>query len=338
MTNLPKGLRLDHGYVQVRIMHQGHVYHKNFGLDSPLARELAEIHLSEKRKEILMGKFGIEKEVPETKFKDVVPLHLKIWCKEKDGEGRPAHSEKSIYERKRVFATVLAPYFGNMLFNLISPLDVERWRERRLETGVLGTSVDREMVPLSSIFADMARDVALERVPKFKLPASNPCQHVEKAKTRVRERIPTDYELKKIKLACTTLGDSDGWEICKLALKSVLSEKDLRKLEIGSTIDLDRSKTGVAVHIPITILQKLNWHNWRRRWTSIRKEAGCQDLQFRDLRKKGGNHLIGKFDTKLVSQYFGHATVKTTEKSYVVLEREKMRPLQEEQERWVEGL
>lgn len=333
-----KGLRIVRGYVQIRIMHDGHYYHRNFGIDSPLARELATIHLAEKRREILMGKFGIEKELVERTFASLVPVYKEMWEGEKDGDGKPAHSPDALRTCFTIIDRVLTPFFGKMKFHLIKSTDVERWRETRLATGVLGTSVNREQVPLSSMFSHIEKAVALERIEKIKLPAENPCKYVEKAKTRKRVRIPSDYELKKLKLAFVNQNDQDGWEICKLALKSILSEKDLRKLELGAVIDTERSKTGVPIHLPITIMKQLNWLNWRKRWETARSEAGLSDLQFRDLRKKGGNYLIGKHDTKLVSQYFGHASVRTTEQSYVVLEQDKMRPLAADLETWTEGL
>lgn len=334
-----KGLRVIRGYVQVRLFHKGKCYQKHFGPDSPLAREYALKHLLEKRHEIRMGKFGVEKELPSKKFKEVVPIYMKFWREEKDGDGRLKHSESSINERQRVFDRNLTPFFGPMSFESIRTIEVEKWREGRLATGVLGTSVNREMVPLGDMFTEMTKAVAVERINAFKLPAQNPCTHATKAEMRVRERILTDYELRKLHLAFTTLNDADGWEIVLLALQSVLSPKDLRKLEIGATIDIKRSKSNVPVNIPITILQRLNWTNWRRRWEAARKEAGLEDVQFgRDLRKTGGNEAVGHFDLKLVSQYFGHSTIKTTEKSYTMVNREKMRPIAEHLQKWVTNL
>ncbi len=337
-----KGLRLDHGYVQIRVHHEGRLYHcENFGKDSPMARQIAEMKLAQIRaklcEEKLLGKVGLKPELPRKRFRDLVPVFLKLWSDMKDRKGR-VRQEKSILECGRVLEKTLMPYFGDMWFDEIKPINVERWYNKRLETGILDTSASRELVPLSSMFTVIARSVELERIPKFRLPEKNPCDPIQRASVRKRTRLLSEYELRKIHLACTTLADNDAWGICKLALKSILSEKDLRTLELGSTIDLDRSKTGVPVHIPITVLQKLNWKNWRRRWKAIRKEAGLLDIQFRDLRKTGGNYLIGKFDTKLVSQYFGHASVKTTEQSYTITQHEKMRPLAEASTKWVEGL
>lgn len=337
-VNEMKGFRVVNGCLQVRMMHKGFVYSSSFGPDSPEARTIGEIWLSQKKKEILEGKIGIAPKVPERKFKDLVPVYLKLWAEERDGDGTLKHDKGAIYERIRTFDVVLTPYFGAMLFHTIRPLDVTKWRELRTSQGLQGTSINREMTPLANMFTELSRAVALERIGKFKLPEANPCTHVAKAPQRKRERVLTDYELRKLHLSFDTLKDSDGWAICQLALQSILSEKDLRKLEIGSTIDLERSKTGVPVHIPVTVLTKLNWKNWRRRWTAARQEAGLVDVQFRDLRKTGGNQAVGKFDTKLVSQYFGHASVKTTEQSYIIVNREKMRPIAEHLKTWAEGL
>lgn len=336
---MSKGFRLFKGYVQSRIMHNGAIVSKSFGPDSSLAREYALKWYLDQKHEIRMGKFGIVKELSSKRFSELVPIYMKMWAGQKDGDGRAKHSQKAITERQRVFDSVLCPFFGDILVHNVRTVDIEKWREKRLETGVLGTSVNREMVPLGDFFSELAVAIAVERIEPFKMPAENPCKKATKASMRKRTRLVTDYELRKLHFAFTTLEDNDGWEICKLALKSIMSEKDLRKLELGSTIDTERSKTGVPVHLPITVLQKLNWHNWRKRWEAAREEAGTVDIQFRDLRKKGGNYLVGrKHDMKLISQYHGHASIKTTEQSYALVDQEKMRPLAEDLETWVEGL
>lgn len=316
-----------------------------------MSYEYALKHLLEKRHEIRLGKFGVTKELPSKKFAEVAPIYMEMWKAQKDGDGRPKHDAKSINERQRVFDNNLVSYFGKFDFDAIRTVDVEKWREARLKTGVLGTSVNREMVPLSDMFSEIAQAISLEKIEAFKTPlfkvrsdkgeivVMNPCLLATKAQMRVRKVLVTDYELRKLKLAFMNLGDQDGWAICKLALKSILSEKDLRKLELGSVIDTERSKTQVPVHLPITILQKLNWHNWRKRWEAARKDGDLEHIQFRDLRKAGGNYLVGrKHDMKLVSQYHGHASVKTTEKSYTLFAQEKMKPLAEDLETWTEGL
>src|SRR5262249_21694195 len=153
-------------------------------------------------------------------------------------------------------------------------VDVERWRAQQIASGILGTSVNRYMVPLGNIFTDMARFVALERVEAFKQPAENPCQKASKAPLRKRERQISDYELRKLHMAFTQLGDTSGWDNCTLALTTALSLNDLKKLSAGSTVNLERSKTGVAVNIPIAITQNYDWTNWTVRFRKARKAAG----------------------------------------------------------------
>lgn len=337
--NLPRGLKCDRGYLVLTIRHEGRIVaHPGCGLHTKQAEVLAKERLFKIRSEIERGKFGYEPELPEKTFEQVVPIYLKFWTAERNGDGTLKHNERAIKETEWAILRNLNPFFGKMKYHLISATDVERRREQRIQEGVLGTTVNREHVPLSSIFTHIARWMELGRIEKFKIPAKNPCEAATKAELRVHEKILTDYEVKKLFNACRKLDDLDGLEICKLILKSVLSIGDLKRLEAGQTIDLERAKTGVPVKIPITLLEPLRWTNWPTRWKRIRREAfGDQALdrhspEYVDakvLRKTGLNWQVGKFDIKLTSQYAGHASTKTTEAIYIQKQAEKLRPVAE---------
>lgn len=330
-----RGIRLDHGYLQVRIMHKGHVYHKNFGPDSALARSLAEIHLAEKRREILMGKFGIARELPSRRFADVAKLYFDKWSQELDPEGRIAHGASN--EAKRVIDSNLSVFFGSMAFHEIRPVDVLRWREYRLRT-VLGTSVNREQAVLSSIFSHIEKWVKTEAITAFKIPVENPCRSVEKAPNRKRKRVLTTSELKALKEACHVLNDPDLWEICEMALKSLLRKKDLFNLEAGIDIDTVQAKTGHAIHLPVSVLRPLRYSNFRKRWQAARAAARLHDVQFRDLRKTGATLLKMKnHSNKMISEFLGHASTRTTE-IYMVEDASHLRPLAKDLEDILEGL
>lgn len=323
MRALPRGIRIDHGYVQVRIMHKGRYYHKNFGYDSPLARELAGIHLAEKRKEILMGTFGIVKVLDEKTFEQVASLYFSIWSKELDAEGKPAHGSA---DTVRQFISGPLRYFWQMLFHEVRPVDVLRWRQLRLKT-VLGTSVNREQAVLSSIFSHIERWVKTEQIDAFKLPAENPCKSVEKAPNRKRQRVLSILELKALKAACLEANDHDLWEICEMALKSLLRKKDLFALEAGLDIDTVQAKTGRPIHLPVDVLKPLRYKNFRRRWVAVRQSARLVDVQFRDLRKTGANLLKMKAHSqKMISEFLGHASTRTTE-IYMVENADHLKPL-----------
>lgn len=324
MKSLPKGLRLIPGnYLQVRVFSKGMAYTKNFGKDSPFARELAEIHIAEKRKEILMGKFGIRRENESKTFAEVGEIYFQIWGTAIDPNGKSIRSLRNVDRTRAVFRRVLAASFGRREYASISPLDIQRWRETRLEK-VGGTSVNREQNVLSSIFSSIEQWIKLGKIDSFAIPEQNPCKFVEKAKIVKRERIASPYEISKLKLAAKELGDYSGCENICLALKTTLSDKDLRTLKFGDAVDLKRSKTGVRVLIPIIVTHHPDWTNWNPRWYKIREKAGCKDLQWRDLRKSGGNLLVGETDIKLLSQYMGHANQRTTEEFYTKVQQDKM--------------
>lgn len=329
---LPRGLRITgEGYVQVRIVHRGTFYHKNFGQDSTLARELAQIHLSEKRKEILMGRFGVVGETPRRRFAEAAQLYFERWAAEKDAEGKPAH--RTPKETKRVIDVNLISYFGKRWFDDIRPADVAAWRQFRLKA-VLGTSVNREQAVLSSIFSHIERWVKNEEIDGFKLPrdaesgvAMNPCTSVEKAPSRKRERVLTITELKNLKEACFAQKDEDLWEICGMALKSLLRKKDLANLEVGLGIDTIQAKTLRSIRLPVSVQRPLVFTNFRKRWESVRRSARIVDVEFRDLRKTAANILKMKnHSTKLISEFLGHAATDTTE-MYLVKNTEHLKPL-----------
>lgn len=318
-----RGIRIVRGYCQVRIYHKGVAYHKNFGPDSPLARELAQIHLAEKRKEILMGRFGVTQEAPSRKFKDVAEEYCEKWSQEKDAEGKLAHgsAEETIRVIRKSFELLYSRAYEG-----IRPVDVKAWRERRLRF-VLGTSVNREQAVLSSIFSHVERWVKTEEWAPMKLPAENPCKSVEKAPNRKRKRVLSITELKALKVACYELKDEDMWEICEMALKSLLRKKDLFRLETGTDIDAVQAKTGKPISLPVPVLSRLRYENFRKRWEAVRKAARLQDCQFRDLRKTGANLLkMRNHSNKLISEFLGHASTQTTE-IYMVKDSDNLKPL-----------
>ncbi len=325
MSPLPKGLHvLKNGYLQLRIFSGGIPYHKNFGKDCSYARELAKIHLAEKRKEILNGKFGVMNH--ETKiFAEVAEIFFKRWSEERDASGSVLRSPSNTFRARKMLNRSLLPFFGKKPYQTIAPRDIEKWRAERLRE-VSGTSVNREQNLLSSIFSFIQRAIELRRIAIFAVPDKNPCRSVDRAKLVKRERVATPYEISKLKLAAQDLGDFIGRENICLALKTALSDTDLKRLKFGDTIDTKRSKTGVRVQIPMTVMFHPDWKNWQKRWQLIRDKAGCQDLQWRDLRKTAGNLFRTLPDATLkdTKDFMGHASEKTTEEFYMQADQERM--------------
>ena len=335
--SLPKGLSLNHGYVQLRVQHNGTKICETFGLDSPASREAAVIRLADIRRNILLGKIGIEKEIPSKTFAEVARIFFDLWSTSLTPDGLPKHGPPAVAYVRHVLYGLLVPRFGKRPFESIRPVDIEEWRNERIKD-VLGTTANREQTVLSSLFNHIEKWVKGEKISAFKLPPENPCQFVEKAKMRKRERVLTTSELSRLKTACVNDGDADLWEICKLALKSLLRKKDLERLEAG-LIDTVQAKTGVRIKLPVDVIGPLSYRNFRKRWERARRSAQLEDVQFRDLRKTGANLLkMANFSSRLIGEFLGHTSEKTTERHYLVNSGEHLKPLAEALEKVVETL
>lgn len=347
MKNLPKNVVIDHGYLQARVFHSGHVYTKNFGLPSSHAIELASIWVAQKKKEILEERVGIKPVIPSKQFEPAARLYFSLWGMEKDAEGFDKHTKDAKYQVELKLNKYFIPFFKKFTVDQIRPLDIQRYREWRLKDGAQGTTVNREQNMLSSMFSHWADWIALEKVFAFKLPEKNPCQFVEKAPMRVRERVLTTKELSSLKQAFIKLNDPTGWDICVLGLKSLLRKKDLMRLEHGQQIDLKQAKTGLRVKIPIQVMfPNISWVNWRDRWVEARKEAQLdfplsdpRNCQFKDLRKTGATLLSQQgFPIKSISEMLGHSSVDTTENHYLIRNVEHLKPLATALDKLVESL
>lgn len=331
---LEKGLRCDHGYIQVFLRHNGTTICKNFGVHTREAQEAASIYLADRRRDILNSLIGVMPKTSSKTFKEVAEIWYVLWQEEKKPDGSDAHSKGACYKVKWTLDRVLVPEFGKKKFEEITANDVSNWRSK-----FNGTTANRYQAILSSIYSHCEKWVKTEKIkPGFTLPKENPCKVVEMAPSNKRTRILSKYEASKLKLAFVQLNDLDGWEICKLALKSMLSLSDLQNLEIGQEIDINRSKTGVGVNIPIVVTSKLNWFGWRTRWRKARQMSGLTDVQFRDLRKTPMNWLKGRHDIKLISEYAGHADIATTQKAYMIRQSEYLEPLARDIEKQVDDI
>lgn len=353
-TKLPRGLRCDRGYLMLTVEFNKRLVAKPYcGPHTKASEMLARERLSKIRSEIFLGRFGHEPDIPEKTFDQAFTIWFELWKNEKDGSGVPIHNERSIKNCLEACERNLLPYFGRMKYHEITPAHIDKRRFERIAgkknidgtwavSPVSGTTVNREHVPLSAMFSDIAKAIKAGKIEAFKIPmfrhangetAFNPCEGAQKADMRVHERILTDYEIAKLRSACLSLQDFDGWSICKLMLTTVLSLADMKRLEVGQQIDMKRAKTGASIKIPLIVLDKLNWTNWDRRWDKIRAKAGfsmdrksSEYVDAKVLRKTGMNWMDGTFSPEQIAQYAANKTV-TTKKHYLLADMEKMKPL-----------
>jgi hypothetical protein len=342
---LPKGLLCNRGYLFVRIFPDKKAVLKGCGLHTKENQKTAILLLNDYRQKIALNAFELPQKLERLSLREAWAMFYKHHYEEWK------HPSRNVYRTENSKAsaiggyTTIAALLGNPFFDAISAEDVRvKLKDQLLAQGKSPATVNKYKGLLSSMFTVLKRLSVDGRIEPVRLPKENPCQYVPDLEEKRLSRILTKYEAQKLKYAFQQLQDMDGWEICKLALKGCLSEKDLRKLEIGQTLDLERAKTGVAINIPITVLVTLNWKNWRNRFKKARDVAGLfnairpLNVTMRVLRKTGINWLEGRHEEKLVSQYAGHASIKTTERHYSVTQSEKLRPLADDLSKQVDDL
>lgn len=331
MRDLPRGIRINHGYVEVRIFPKGsRPYYKTFGKDSPIARQLAAIHLNEKRKEILMGTFNIVR-VGRIKVSDAFDVFIKRHFENyRDPQTNEPRSKDSIINSRTL---VKAPidFFGKEYLDTLTVKSLREYRQQRTEFDDMANgTVNRELVMLSSMINCFRLWIELGEIKPVRLPtdkmgaAINPCELLPKLIERPRDRIASRGELISLYRACAANNDMSMWSIIETELDTTLRYSDLMKLETVEIVDdqitIRQGKTGNIVKLPANA--KPQWHrvftNFRHRWEIVRSTAGCEDLQFRDLRKTGLRMLeeLG-YSADDITLTTGHADKGVLEKWYL---------------------
>jgi integrase len=331
MRELPKGVLIKNGYVQVTIMHRGQMYYKTFGRDSSIARQLAGIHAAEKYKEILMGRAGIKKEPMTLKFKTARALfydrHYETYRDPETGNPRTEGSKCSA----KGFLVTLGHFFDNFYLQDIKVATIKRYQDQRLDGDkVTKATFNREKGMLSSVFTQFKRWAAEEVIDPIKLPEENPCEFVKTMQENKRTRVADTWELAEAYTWCQN-NDYNLWETIEKALLTALRKGDLVGLDGSLTVKGIQQKTGEKFDLPITLDKPVDVVNFDRRWDALRKAMGWMKGQakhttWHDLRHWAPT-LLGEqgFSIKIIQHYTGHKKEETAER-YVNMRRKSLEP------------
>src|ERR1039458_9970520 len=93
------------------------------------------------RAELALGKFGLGAKKVIPKFAELGQRYL-----EYSKNNKPAYAVDQYYIPK-----ALSPFFGKFLLNEITPLTVEKYKQKRLEAGLKKSSINREIGLLKSM-------------------------------------------------------------------------------------------------------------------------------------------------------------------------------------------
>ena len=189
--------------------------------------------------------------------------------------------------------------------------DAAEFRDERLETGVAGASVNKELNILSRIFDYCIKEWGW-------LDQSNPIKQITRPKNgRHRDRRPTFQELKQLHDVCISSGNTSAWNIISLAIETGMRQSELLNLEIQYVylaeriVHLPDTKNGDRRDVPLSTLAAdvlksqigdrssgKVFNKWttgdgfRSTYKRYCKRAGIIDLRFHDLRHEAASRFF----------------------------------------------
>lgn len=338
MPKLLPNCRINKGYLEARIYHQGRKYSKHFGSDSPEARTAAADWIHQLKRQIRLNKLGVDEPLIRIPFSKAADLFYQHWY---ENDPKRSYSSKL---NGRSMRDILKSYFKNMPLDSFTVEHVKQWRYDS-ERLVKFNTVNRRQAFLHSLFErfsywnKLGASSPLKPV-KLPHPHYNPVALVQKPteEGENRTRVCTVDELKRLAAACHHWHDDALWRAIKKAIHTMLRQKDLIRVEPGEYIKLYQGKTGKPIIIPISMTEKINATNLRNRWDRVRRLAGCTDLQWRDLRRSGAT-LLKEFGygQELIRDALGHQSQSTTDK-YTNVKVQRLKPALEEVGQMLENL
>lgn len=262
------------------------------------------------------GKYGFKREEKRIKFMKFADLYL-----ENSKPNKKSWSE----ERYRIEAH-LKPFFGELELKSISSLLIEKYRLKRLKTGVKNSTTNRELALLKVIFS---------RAIDWSFAVENPVRKVKffSEKDNLKERVLTlEEETKILEVSAEHLKP-----ILIFALNTGMRRGEILNLKWDQInlskrfIQVENTKSGSNRVIPINDvlmeellrLKKLNENSMfvflnksvRTAFENACSRAGIDNLRFHDLRHTFATRLVEHgVDLITIKELLGHHSVKVTER------------------------
>lgn len=262
---------------------------------------------------------------------DASPFALKALIKAYKASPRYAKRKPATIRCYGFSEAALLPVFGDNDCRKLKTHHIQTWYDERHQYA--SSRVNKELAFLSVVFSNAIRRGWME---------SNPCQGVEKMVNDPRKRYITDSEYE----ALLTHANPMMKAAIELAYLTGLRMTDIRALTWSQVkpeiIEVTQSKTGVEIGKVITpavdrVLKDCKRMNWgikslyvihtrqgqpysEQGFSAIfrrtRAAAGLEDLQFKDLRRKGATDYQGR-----AMDFTGHTDDRIANKHYDMKKR-----------------
>jgi len=288
---------------------------------------------SKRQAELALKKVKVE--IAENKFFDVKKQQKVLFSEmAKEYIGRYAKINKKSFSRDEQSLGHLIPFFAGKYLYEISPQMIEDYKAKRLQEGVTGSTVNRELGCMKHIYTKAiewgkATENPVKRVKLFK-ENNQRVRFLEKGEIKILLDVCPEF-LKPIVIVALNTGMRQG-EILNLKWDDI----DL----VRGIITIRNTKNNETRFIPLNSVlrntfEKLKekckmdspWvfcddegkrlsrfcNDIRRSFLKVLKEAGIKDFRFHDLRHTFASHLVmAGADIMTVKELLGHKTLEMT--------------------------
>jgi len=247
---------------------------------------------------------------------------------------RPPKKAVSSVGRDRLSVKHLNKFFGNKLAHQITREAIEAYQNKRLDDGVVGGTVNREVACLKTIF---------NKAVDWKLVKFSPARKIKMLKEPPPiVRYLSEQELPKLLKACEISEAKGLYPIVFVGLNTGMRLGEILNLKwrdidfINGFIHVEKAKGEKRRDIPLTTeLTKVlkfgikventeyvfcdengkPFRNINRSWKTAKRRAGIKNFRFHDLRHTFASYLVmGGVDLYMVSELLGHSSVEVTKR------------------------
>lgn len=214
------------------------------------------------------------------------------------------------------------------------PKDFTKYRDTRLNDGVSGSTVNRELNMLSRLFDVATRDWQW-------MDTSNPVKGITRPKnSKHRDRRPTDEELKLLHDECMRSRNEAVWAVIRFAINTGMRQGEILQLDVSEIdfgtriahlsntkngddrdVPLNREATEIATHYAEGRTTGLLFSNWttgdgfRSTFQRIRKRVKIDDLRFHDFRHEAASRLFERgLNQFQVAAITGHKSLQSLQR------------------------
>ena len=286
-------------------------------------REEAILALREEVRKVFNGLYGVKDEQPEMGFREFVDMFIQDYSK----------TNKRSWKDDKCRLSRLADFFGDVLLQSISPLDIEKFKAAGIGQGLSKSTVNRYLAILKRMYNvaitwGKAKDNPMKQV-KLYPETDNLKERILSSEEEVRLLANSPEHLIPVLIVALNTGMRLG-EILGLTWEQVdFQAKEIKVLRTKSgrprIVDINsrlfetlaglRERDGSGQYVFLNPKTGKPYTKLRKSFKQACRKAKIRDLRFHDLRHTFASRLVERgADIIRVKELLGHSTVRITER------------------------